>query len=150
MALQPGESRPVSFTLDKRSFAVWNEEIHDWYVETGDFTIEIGGSSRDLPLKAIVRVESTTELPRHYTMDSIFMDIMADPKAREIVGSFMKQAMGDFGHAEESGGSDAAKEAVTEEMTMAMMQYMPLRGILSFGGPESSGEMEKLLEQLNQ
>ena len=150
VALQPGESRPVSFTLDKRSFAVWNEEIHDWYVETGDFTIEIGGSSRDLPLKATVRVESTTELPRHYTMDSIFMDIMADPKAREIVGSFMKQAMGDFGHAEESGGSDAAKEAVTEEMTMAMMQYMPLRGILSFGGPESTGEMERLLEQLNQ
>jgi beta-glucosidase len=39
--LQPGESKEVSFTLDKRSFAYWNEEIHDWHVETGAFTIEV-------------------------------------------------------------------------------------------------------------
>ena len=29
--LQPGESREVSFILDKRSFAYWNREIHDWH-----------------------------------------------------------------------------------------------------------------------
>ena len=61
--LQPGESREVTFTLDKRSFAYWNREIHDWHVETGVFTIEAGASSRDLPLKAEVTVESTAELP---------------------------------------------------------------------------------------
>ena len=147
--LQPGEKKEISFTLDKRSFAVWNGEIHDWYVETGDFTIEIGGSSRDLPLKAAVRVESTTELPRHFTADSIFMDVMADPKGREIMGAFMKKTMEVFGHEDESGGSEAASEAISEDMTMAMMQYMPLRGILSFGGPESAGELDELLEQLN-
>ena len=74
VALQPGESKEVSFTLDKRSFAYWNAQIHDWHVETGVFTIEVGASSRDLPLKAEVRVESTVELPRRYTRDSIFMD----------------------------------------------------------------------------
>ena len=38
VALEPGESKAVSFTLDKRSFAYWNQQIHDWHVETGVFT----------------------------------------------------------------------------------------------------------------
>ena len=147
--LQPGESKEVSFTLDKRSFAYWNEAIHDWHVETGAFTIEVGDSSRNLPLCAAVNVESTVELPRHYTPDSIYLDVMADPKAREIMTGFMQKTMEVFGHEEESGGTEAAREAISEDMTMAMMKYMPLRGILSFGGPECEGELEKLLQQLN-
>ncbi len=147
--LQPGESREVSFTLDKRSFAYWNEAIHDWHVETGEFTIEIGDSSRNLPLKAAVMVESTVRLPRHYTADSIYLDVMADPKAAEIMSAFMKKTMEIFGSEKENGKSEAANEAITEDMTLAMMKYMPLRGILSFGGAEAEGEMLKLLEQLN-
>ena len=148
--LQPGESKEVSFTLDKRSFAYWNEEIHDWYAETGEFTIEVGDSSRNLPVRAAVKVESTTELPRRYTADSIYMDIMADPKAREVIADFMKKTMGAFGQADSSGGTEAAQEAISEDMTLAMMKYMPLRGILSFGGSAEGGEsLEKLLEQLN-
>jgi beta-glucosidase len=148
--LQPGESKEVSFTLDKRSFAYWNRQIHDWHVETGVFTIEAGASSRDLPLKAEVTVESTVELPRHYTPDSIFMDVMADPKAAPIMKEFMRESMQIFGSEQQEGSTDAAKEAVTEEMSLAMMKYMPLRGALSFGGgEESSRRMEELLKQLN-
>ena len=147
--LQPGESREVSFTLDKRSFAYWNEEIHGWHVETGDFTIEVGGSSRDLPLKGTVRVESTAELPRHFTADSIYLDVMADPKGREIMTEFMRKTMEIFGYEQNGEGTDAAKEAITGDMMMAMMQYMPLRGILSFGGADTEGELNRLLEELN-
>ena len=148
--LQPGESSEVTFVLDKRSFAYWNREIRDWHVETGAFTIEVGASSRDLPLKAEVTVESTVELPRHYTMDSIFMDIMADPKAAPIIRDYMKKIMKTFVPDEEQGGTDAAKEAITEEMNMAMMQYMPLRGVFSFGGGVSASEADEILEKLNQ
>ena len=148
--LRPGESREVTFTLDKRSFACWNSQIHDWHVETGDFTIEVGASSRDLPLKGTVRVESTVELPRHYTMDSIFMDIMADPKAKEVMMPLIRRTMEIFSHEENGSNSEAAKEAVTEDMTMAMMQYMPLRGVFSFGGGVSAEQADEMLRQLNQ
>ena len=149
VALQPGESREVSFTLDKRSFAYWNKQIHDWHVETGAFTIEVGSSSRDLPLKGKVEVESTVELPRHYTLDSIFMDVMADPKAAPVMREYMKKTMELFSKEEQEGNSDAAKEAITEEMNMAMMNYMPLRGAFSFGG-STSEEAEELLKKLNE
>ena len=151
VALQPGESKAVSFTLDKWSFAYWNQQIHDWHVETGVFTIEAGDSSRSLPLKAEVTVESTVELPRHYTPDSIFMDVMADPKAAPIMREFMEKTMEIFGHEEtEEDTKEAAKEAITEDMTLAMMRYMPLRGAMSFGGgADSSEQMEELLKKLN-
>ena len=148
VALQPGESREVSFTLDKRSFAYWNKQIHDWHVETGAFIIEVGSSSRDLPLKGKVEVESTVELPRHYTLNSIFMDVMADPKAAPVMREYMKKTMELFGKEEQEGSSDAAKEAITEEMNMAMMNYMPLRGAFSFGGATPE-ETEELLKKLN-
>ncbi len=148
VALQSGESREVSFTLDKRSFAYWNKQIHDWHVETGAFIIEVGSSSRDLPLKGKVEVESTVELPRHYTLNSIFMDVMADPKAAPVMREFMKKTMELFGKEEQEGSSDAAKEAITEEMNMAMMNYMPLRGAFSFGGATPE-EAEELLKKLN-
>ena len=63
----------------------------------------------------------------------------------------MKMTMEIFGH-EESGqdGKEAAREAISEDMTLAMMRYMPLRGAMSFGGgADSSERMEELLEKLN-
>ena len=107
------------------------------------------GDSRDLPLRGTIEVESTVELPRHYTVDSIFMDVMADPKAATVMRDFMKKTMEIFGREEQENNSDAAKEAITEEMNMAMMNYMPLRGAFSFGGatPEQA---EELLKKLNE
>ncbi len=57
--LQPGEETTVSLTLDKRAFAYYNVNIHDWHVETGKFEILIGASSRDIRLQAAVTVTST-------------------------------------------------------------------------------------------
>ena len=147
--LQPGESKEVTFTLCKRSFAYWNTEIHDWYVETGDFAIEVGDSVANLPLKATVKVESTQELPRHFDLDSIYMDILADPKGREVFGPFIEKAFAAFGSAEEA-VSEAAAEAVTEDMSMAMINYMPIRGALSFGGGVPEEVMAELLRKINE
>ena len=150
VALEPGESKEVSFTLCKRAFATWRAEIHDWWVETGDFTIEIGDSVANLPLKATVKVESTRELPRHYDLDSIVMDVMADPKANAIMGEFLKKAFAIFSMADEN-QTEAAQEAISDDMGEAMMGYMPIRGALSFGGGAVPEEMMlEMLKKMNQ
>lgn len=146
--LQPGESRDVTFTLDKRSFAYWNTQIHDWHVETGAFSIEAGLSSRDIQATAEVTVESSVELPRHYTADSIFMDVMADPKAVKAIGPMLSTLQKAF--APNADASDTAQEAVSADMGMAMMRYMPLRGLLSFAPDQiTDSTMEELLKALN-
>ena len=57
--------------------------------------------------------------------------------------------MAAFSQEEQEGGSEAAKEAVTADMAMAMMNYMPLRGAFSFGGGITAEEAEQLLKKLN-
>ena len=149
VALEPGESRDVTFTLNKRSFASWNEKIHDWHVESGDFTIQVGASSRELPLCACVRVQSTVQVPMTYSVDSIFMDLMADEKARTVFEPFFRKLQEGFGGGEEE-KSEAAQEAVSDDMGAAMMNYMPLRGLMSFNAnPEVIRMVEQLLAQLN-
>ena len=149
IALEPGESKEVSFTLEKRAFATWRSEIHDWWVESGDFCIAVGDSSDHLPLAATLRVESTVELPRHFDTNSIFMDLMADPKAKAILGPMLEKMFSAFSTPDEN-ASEASQEAVSADMSLAMMQYMPIRGTLSFGGGAVSDEMlEALLQKIN-
>ena len=56
--LEPGETKTVSFTLDKRSFAYYHTGINDWHVESGAFTVMAGSSSAAIHLTAQVYVES--------------------------------------------------------------------------------------------
>ena len=148
--LQPGESKEVTFTLDKRAFATWREEIRDWWVESGEFTIEAGDSIASLPLKETVTVESTVKLPAHYTPDTAFMDVLADPEAKEALMPLIRKAMKIFIPEQEQNQTDAAREAISEEMNAAMMNYVPLRGVFSFGdGSIDPKEVENLLEKLN-
>ncbi len=148
--LQPGESKEVTFTLDKRAFAIWREEIRDWWVESGEFTIEAGDSIASLPLKETVTVESTVKLPAHYTPDTAFMDVLADPEAKEALMPLIRKAMKIFIPEQEQNQTDAAREAISEEMNAAMMNYVPLRGVFSFGdGSIDPKEVENLLEKLN-
>ena len=148
--LEPGEAKDVSFTLDKRSFAYWNETIHDWHVVSGKYAIQVGASSRDLPLCAAVEVTGTAALPKHYDMNSIFMDILADPKAAEILKPFISKAASAL-TPDPDEASSAATEAISGEMGAAMLNYMPLRTALSFsGGQVSEAQINALLEALNQ
>ncbi len=57
VSLKPGEKKTVSVTLDKRAFAYYDAERKDWLVESGEFEILVGASSRDIRLKATVNVK---------------------------------------------------------------------------------------------
>ncbi len=58
VSLKAGEKKTVTFSLDKRSFAFYNTEAGDWQVESGEFKIMIGASSRDIKLETTVTVKS--------------------------------------------------------------------------------------------
>lgn len=130
VSLQPGETKTVTFTLGKRAFAYYNTEINDWFVESGNFEIMIGASSRDIRLQDTVWVEGTTKLKKIYHLDSTFGDIKKDPKAKAVLEELMKRLNSVEGGEQEE--DSAASEAITAEMQEAMQRYMPIRGILSF------------------
>lgn len=59
--LEPNEEKIVNFTLTKRSFAYYNVDIEDWYVQTGKFTIMIGKSSKNIVLEKKLFIQSSSE-----------------------------------------------------------------------------------------
>lgn len=74
--LKAGESKTVSVTLDKRSFAFYNTLVGDWTVESGDFEIMVGASSRDIKLNATVNVDGITEnIPSYKESASYYYNI---------------------------------------------------------------------------
>jgi beta-glucosidase len=127
LSLAPGEEKEASFTLNKRSFAYWETLIHDWHVESGEFVVEIGASSRDILLTAGVTVESTVELPIVFTRDTPMEKLQRMAKGREIMLSIMAQVK------EKSGAAESLLESENAGMIQAMMQEMPLGAMASYG-----------------
>lgn len=46
-----GETATVTFTLTRRDLSVWDVAAQKWLLQAGEYTVEVGRSSRDLPLK---------------------------------------------------------------------------------------------------
>jgi len=58
VSLQPGEEQLITLTLPPRAFAFYNTEIKDWHVESGQYRILVGASSRDIRLEAEINIDS--------------------------------------------------------------------------------------------
>ena len=52
MDLNAGETKTVTFTLDRAALSYWSLDKKDWVADPGTFEIQIGASSRDIRLRA--------------------------------------------------------------------------------------------------
>jgi len=56
VSLKPGETKSVSFVLTPRDLSYYDVTQKAWILSPGKFTISVGSSSRDLPLKEVIEV----------------------------------------------------------------------------------------------
>ena len=140
--LDPGETKTVTMELNKRSFAWYNTELHDWFAASGDYEILVGASSRDIRLTETLHLNSSQRLPMHVHMNTTLGDLLRNPETAEAAKKLIQKYLS--GEA----GSEAASEAVSEEMTMAMTDSMPLRALMGFAGV-SRKELDSVIEKLN-
>lgn len=138
--LAPGETKTVAFSLDKRAFAYYSVKIHDWHVESGEFDILIGKSSRDIVLSKTVFVESTVKLPIVYTTDTTVGDVMEDKRAWEITKNFMNKGIFSIDENSLKDENDLGAQSV---------KYTPLRGPVSFNGGVTMADVQRLVDELN-
>ncbi len=74
--LEPGETKTVKFTLNKRSFAFYNTEISDWTAEAGEYDILIGASSRDIRTTATITVDAKrVKMPDYKSVCPVYYDL---------------------------------------------------------------------------
>jgi beta-glucosidase len=140
--LAPGEEKTVTFKLDKRSFAYYNTEIRDWYVESGEFEILVGKSSKEIELKETVKVNSTVTIKKKYDRNSLVRDLLEDPETEKIIIDLIDSILEKI--------KEPGKEKEEVNNVIKWIMDMPLRGLVSFSKGTFNDEMlQKFLEVLN-
>jgi beta-glucosidase len=137
--LQPGETKTVSFSLDKRSFAWYSEELSDWYAANGKYVIEIGKSSRDIPLSCEIELTGSFQIAPRLDIDVQLGELMKYDKTKKYTIDRFTKASTQFS------GSESFEEM--DEMNRAMLEFMPLRSFRSFGGMTNE-ELQGILKEL--
>lgn len=132
--LLPGESATVTFVLDKRSFAYYNIDIKDWHVESGEFQILIGKSSRDIVLQETVYVESTVAIRPTFSRHSYMSELRGDPVGDEIYQRFRKEFEIETAQVSENTGIDMKE----------FFNVLQLRSIV-----KDPGQLKEILDRLN-
>lgn len=146
--LQPQEEKTVEMELDKRSFAWYNTDIHDWYAASGEYEILAAASSRDIRLKKTVYVESTRELPMHIHMNTTIGELLENPRTKGVIEGMTDSLIQHMGGSSEEENS-AASEAITKEMSLKMMENSPLRSMRSFMGMTTE-EIQEFIQKLQE
>lgn len=143
--LAPGETKKVTFTLDKRAFAYYNVDIHDFFVESGDYSIMVGASSSDIRHTVSVHVEGTVELPRNYTLFTPIEDILESSSGKKYLTPIIDKIRKE--HREASDNPEALG-AGADKMFENMIMEMPILSLASFG-MLTKKEVQQLLDKIN-
>ncbi len=146
IALEPGEEKEISFRLSKRAFAYYEPKLHDWFVETGRFQIDIGASSRDIRLSAALEVRGTGHLPRCFTRHATIGEVLTTEAGRRIVGGLL--AARSRGSRDHDKAQDEAMGEGSQRMRQKMMMEMPLNNLVTYG-VMTFEQLDALLAQLN-
>ncbi len=137
--LKKGEEKAVEFTLDRRSFAYWDDIVHDWQVNSGVFRIHIGASSADIRLTGEIKINAVQKLKK-ITVYSNFRDLRFHPNGAEAAGTILKA----MGKTPEEVYSDDEKD------NLSSLDWCILRNFITmFGMKMTLNELKKLLEKVN-
>ncbi|HSL27577.1 MAG TPA: glycoside hydrolase family 3 C-terminal domain-containing protein [Anaerolineales bacterium] len=93
--LAPGQTKTVTFTLDREAFWYFDVTRNEWATEPGDFEILIGASSRDIRLKEMFTLLPEPRASRLHTGLTV-RTLLDDPDGRAVlskhVGGFLLMA----------------------------------------------------------
>jgi beta-glucosidase len=147
VALNPGEEKEVTFTLDKRSFAYYNTELGDWHVNTGTYEILIGKSSRDIVLSGDIIIESTVKLPFVASDITTFGDVVKYANNPAILQPLLQSSM--FSQMNDMPDDEMLGEG-TAEMWKEMFNGLPLHSMLSFGASGiTTKDIQAIIDEIN-
>jgi beta-glucosidase len=152
--LQPGEKKEVSFQLSNRDFAFYSARHKQWVTESGDFSILVGNSSRNLPLQQQVRLSVISPPKMVFTRYSLLKDVREHPVGKKLIENIMKNLFGGV-------QPNQANEAMSEQEQVAAMKWangmkflindMPIKNLVKFSkGEMSEDDLGNILAALNQ
>jgi beta-glucosidase len=124
VSLAPGEARQVRFELVARDFAHYDPRVHDWVIDSGVFTVFVGGSSQGHFLTEITRVVAERPYPP-ITRESMLKDFAEHPRGRSIYRELLENLIALFSGA--AGGQELTPEQrKARDMAEAFLSELPV------------------------
>ncbi|HEY5812078.1 MAG TPA: glycoside hydrolase family 3 C-terminal domain-containing protein, partial [Terrimicrobiaceae bacterium] len=148
VALEPGATQIVRFSLTRRDFAYYDTALRDWHVSSGRFEILVGGSSRNLPLKKTIEITARQQSFPKLTSTSMLKAFRDHPKGAQFYPELLKATGLDVSPpSDPSSENDTAKEKAEMAM-MVFLNDMPANKLSAFSQGKFSDQ--RLLEILAQ
>lgn len=91
VALAPGETRTVTFTLGKEALSYYDPAVPGWVAEAGEFEVRVGASSRDIRATATFTLvtppvaESPLRLDTRLHVGLPLRELLADAAAKAVL-----------------------------------------------------------------
>lgn len=142
--LNPGEEKRVTMILDKRSFAEYNCNLHDWHVSEGSYNIEVGYSSRNIAFSSTVEILSTTVLPLIVDPNTTVEELLKNEGTATVMENKFRQMQELF-----DAGEKSVDENMTIDMAMQIMGGMPIRNVAAMLGMDSR-QIVQLVQELKE
>ncbi|NMM99172.1 exo-alpha-(1-_6)-L-arabinopyranosidase [Bifidobacterium olomucense] len=130
--LKAGESTTVTIDLDERAFAYWSEKFNDWHVESGEYGIEVGVSSRDIAATVSVELDGDGKT-QPLTEWSTFGEWSADPVGAKVVDDLVA-----------AGERDELPKLTDNAMMRMFLNSMPINSLPTLMG-EAGKDVTKFL-----
>lgn len=130
--LESGESRRIEIAVDRGELAYWDHRIDAWIVEGGDYSVEVGASSRDIRLSATLAITGDpVRIP--LSLDSTLGEVLPDP----LIGERVRHELDGF-------------LAQFDELTLQGLLSLPVGRVATFPGVDSTPErVAALLAEAN-
>jgi beta-glucosidase len=87
--LEPGQETEVTFKLDGRDFSYFDSKRNMWIAESGEFTINVGASSRDFRQSKTINLKSTQKVPLAFDEYTFFTEYWDNKQTRELIKEIM-------------------------------------------------------------
>ncbi len=132
--LAPGETKTVTFPVDRRALCYFEERLGDWYAASGTYALLVGDASDNIAAEKEISFATKVEIPMHVTGATTIGQLLSNPKTAAIVQQMMAKASPFGGESStKKDEPDAGMGAGEDEMNKAMMMYMPLKALIAFG-----------------
>lgn len=140
IGLAPGEKTRITFSLKKDSFTHYDVKRKKWCVESGEFEILVGSSSRDIRLKKRIYVETMDRDIFPFTPHSYLRDFLKVTCARNYLRDWLLH---------KTGGRDDLDSFDAE--SIKKIQTIPLSKFAIFM-PETvtDEELDEVVDKINE
>ncbi|MBT8159726.1 MULTISPECIES: glycoside hydrolase family 3 C-terminal domain-containing protein [Arthrobacter] len=139
--LEPGQSTTAGIRLERADLTVWHPVQGRWVLEGGEYTVEVGASSRDIRQTATIRLDGD-DLTAPLTRDSTLIEWLDHPAGGPVLSRILQDSA--------TAGNQLAA-MLNEPEGRALIGSFPLGRLAAFpGSPLTPATIDELTARIDE